>query len=123
MGNSNGKNMRIVKDFTNARGKFGVDVGNEEHRGLRTDFLGNRPHGDGIGNFWYERIKIIPQRSGEPSEFGVGKGWLQNPDPIPRIGDGSGTVASSDGACGDEFENRYGLVETRGVLFSKTHGR
>lgn len=123
MGDSNGEDVGIAEYFSNPRRKFGMDVGNEKYRGFRTDFLGNLPHGYGVGSFRREVREIAFQYGDEPSEFGVRERGFENSDSTARVRYGSGAVASSDGACGNEFENGNRLIETRGSFFSKTHGR
>lgn len=100
-----------------------MDVGDEKHCGFRTDFLGNFPHGYGIGNFGREAREIAFQYGDETAEFGVRERGFEDSDSTTSVGDGSGAVAGSDGACGNEFENGNRLIETRGAFFSETHGR
>lgn len=121
--NPNGEDVGILQNLSDSRRKFGMDVGNEKHRGFRTDFLRNFPHGHDVGSFRREAREIAFQYGDETAEFGMRERGLENPDSTARVRDGSGAVAGSDGACGNEFENGNRLVETRGSLFSKTHGR
>ena len=123
MGDADRKYVRIPKDFPNARRKFGMEIGNEEHGGFRTDFFGDLAHGDAAGTKGRKRGEIVTERSGETADVDVRKRGFQNADAVSSVGDGSCTVAGSYRARGYEFENRQGRVEPSGSGFSEPHGR
>ena len=123
MGDADRKYVRIPKDFPNARRKFGMEVGNEEHGGFRTDFLRDLAHGNAIGAKRRKRGEIVAERGGETADVGVRKRGFQDADAVSCVRDGSCSVAGSDRARGYEFEYRKGGIETGGSGFSKPHGR
>ena len=118
----NRENVRIAEEPADTRGKFRMEVGNEEDGGFGADFFRNFAHGNAVGRKGRERSGIFTERRGETADVGVRKRGLQYPDTVSGIRDGSGTVARSYGASGDEFKNRHRRIETRLSGLSETHG-
>lgn len=122
MRNANREYVGVLQNLPDSGRKIRMEVGDEKHRGLGTDFFNDLGKWKTIRHDRGKRLEIVPEGIGEPSDVPAGKRGLQEADSISSERDGSSAVSGTESAGRNEFENRDGLVETRRASTSESHG-